>query len=164
MQKITLIVAKSKNNCIGNANKIPWHLSEDLKFFKSYTLNKPIVMGRLTWESLPVKPLPNRYNIVISSQKNYKIDGVKVFQDIKQVMESYKFFDEICIIGGQSIYEQTISLATDLRITQIDKFINGDKFFPDINLNEWICIDESKPFISAKGLHYKFEHFIRNIK
>lgn len=164
MQKITLIVAKSKNNCIGQNNQLPWHLPEDLKFFKEYTLNKPILMGRLTWESLPKKPLPYRDNIVISSQNNYNnIAGVKIFRDIELAINSYKFFEEICIIGGQSIYEQTISLATDLRVTQIDKVIYGDKFFPIIDMIKWICVD-SKLFISDGGLSCRFNHFIRKIK
>ena len=85
---INLIVAKASNDIIGKDNSLLWHLSEDLKYFKRITLGKTVLMGRKTWESLPFKPLKNRRNIVITSQKDYKAQGAEVFPDLEQALSA----------------------------------------------------------------------------
>ena len=104
---IKLICAISKNNVIGNENKLPWNISEDLKRFKELTSNNWIVMGRKTFDSIG-RPLPNRKNIVLSENKNLKIDSVEVFNTPEDVIESYKNNSDqkdLFIIGGTYIYE-----------------------------------------------------------
>ena len=129
--RIQLIWAQDKYGGIGKKGKLPWHVSDDLKNFKKITKNHTIIMGRLTWESLPFKPLPSRRNIVLSSRK---------FTDT----ESYTSTDEciknlhtdniqtIFVIGGSSIYKEFFELASDLHITLIDQQVDGiDCFFPN---------------------------------
>ena len=128
--KIQLIWAQDKIGGIGKNGKLPWHISEDLKNFKTITSNHPIIMGRLTWESLPLKPLPNRRNIVLSS-KNFK--DVECFNNIKKCIKTLKNdnVNSVFIIGGSSIYSEFLNIANDLHITLIHKNEPGiDCFFP----------------------------------
>ena len=126
-----MIWAQDQNGGIGKASKLPWHISEDLKNFKKTTLNNSIVMGRKTWDSLPIKPLPKRENIVISSSKS--IDGAhKIFNNtsdcIKYISSST---NPIFIIGGAMIYKEFFKYCSRLHITMIKKTVeNIDTFFP----------------------------------
>ena len=135
---ISIIVAMTNNRVIGKDNEMPWHLSDDLKNFKKLTLGKTIIMGRLTYDSIG-KPLPNRKNIVLSrSLKDKKVD---VLSNVEEALEAASAEEEVFIIGGQDIYLQTIKQATKLYITKIDSVIEGDKFFPNIDLSTWKIID-----------------------
>ena len=142
MSEITIIAGIAKNNVIGNKGELPWHISEDLKRFKQLTLRKPVIMGRVTYESI-LKflggPLPDRKNIVVTSNPNFKAEqGVIVANSINEAIEKAKEFgDNIFVIGGEKIYEQTLPLADKLEITKIWKDYDGDVFFPEINENEW---------------------------
>lgn len=137
---IALIASISKNNCIGRDNDLPWHIPEDLKFFKTKTTNTVVVMGRKTWESIPEKyrPLPNRTNVVITRQTDYVVqEGVHVFADVTEALEKFK--DEpIMIIGGGQMYAQTIDIADTLYITHVDQEIPVcHAFFPAIDPSVW---------------------------
>ena len=135
---ISLIVAVSKNNAIGKDNKLLFHIKEDLNFFKKTTLNKAIVMGRKTFESLP-GVLPSRKHIVITRDKDYKIDhpSVEVRYDLIEVLKEYKnSTKELFVIGGGEIYKQSIDsgLIDRMYITKVDEVIkDADTFFPDIS-------------------------------
>ena len=120
MQKITLVAAVGSNGCIGVGNDMPWHIPEDFAFFKAYTSNKPVVMGRKTWESLPKKPLPNRRNIVVSRQADYVATGAEIVPDLAAALALCNTVEEIILMGGAQIYNQALSLATDLRLTEVD--------------------------------------------
>ena len=134
MQKITLIAACAPDRCIGIGNAMPWHLPEDFAFFKSYTLGKPVIMGRKTWESLPKKPLPGRRNIVISRRPDYPADGAELAYGLKEAFALCTEAEEIIVMGGAQIYAQALPFATDLRITEVDvQVTNGDAFFPSIS-------------------------------
>lgn len=134
---ISLIVAVSKNNAIGKDNKLLFHIKEDLAFFKKTTLNKTMVMGRKTFESLP-GVLPSRKHIVITRDKNYKIDNpqVEIRHSLIDVLNEYKDSSkELFVIGGGEIYKQAIEsgLVDKIYITKVDKIVeNADTFFPDI--------------------------------
>ena len=142
---ISIIVAMTNNRVIGKDNEMPWHLSDDLKNFKKLTLGKTVIMGRLTYDSIG-KPLPNRKNIVLSrSLKDKKVD---VLSNVAEALEVTSAEEEVFIIGGQDIYSQTIKKATKLYITMIDSEIEGDKFFPNIDLSEWKIIDS---LVYSKG-------------
>lgn len=127
--KIVLIAAHDPNLVIGLNGELPWHYSEDLKFFKKNTLGHPIVMGRVVFEELNEKPLPGRENIVLSRSNTY--DHVKTFDEIGKALNYLKDNEKVFIIGGGNIYEQTLPLADELIITEIKKSYKGDTYFPD---------------------------------
>ncbi|ACL29963.1 type 3 dihydrofolate reductase [Buchnera aphidicola str. APS (Acyrthosiphon pisum)] len=130
---ISLIAAISKNLVIGYKNKIPWYLPEDLKWFKQKTINKNIIMGRLTWESIKKKPLPMRKNIVISSNE-IKQEGIIWADSISNAIISAQYNQEIMIIGGAKIYKEMLFYANKLYLTHIDIDIVGDAYFPEYKL------------------------------
>lgn len=140
--QLSIIVAASENNIIGQGNKLPWHLSEDLKFFKETTMGKPIVMGRKTYESIG-KPLPGRMNIVLSKKVGWRPDGVEVVSSISEalgVAESKAAadnVDELFVIGGEQIYTLALPLADRVYLTRVHLKIEGDAHFADLSDKEW---------------------------
>lgn len=144
---ISLIVAFDQNQLIGVNNRLPWHYKEDLKYFKETTTGHDILMGRLTFESILSygnKPLPNRHHIVLTKQMSYNHEQVTITDDLKQIINQYKESGELFVIGGRSIYEQTLPVADRLYITHIEATFEGDTYFPTIDWNEWRCIQEQK--------------------
>jgi len=136
---LSLIAAISENNCIGKDNSLPWNIPEDMKHFKDITTGHIVLMGRNTWESIPEKfrPLPNRKNIVITRDIKYMVpEGVEVYSSIDEALEKYKN-ENVFIIGGASIYKQTIDQADKLYITEVHQQVDGDAFFPEIDKNVW---------------------------
>ena len=135
---ISLIVAKGEQNQIGKNNSLPWKIKDDLKLFKKTTLNHTIIMGRKTFESIG-RPLPHRKNIVISNDKDYKSNGVEIFNNIEDVIKFTQTEEEIFICGGAEIYKYFLdnNLANRLYISEVACNLEGDKFFPSINLNDW---------------------------
>lgn len=134
---LTLIVAASENNAIGKDNALIWHLSDDLKRFKSLTSGHHIIMGRKTFESFP-KPLPNRTHIVITKQDDYQVpQGVLVANSIEKAIEMSKGDNQPFIIGGGEIYRQALPFVNTMEITRVHESFEGDTFFPEINMNEW---------------------------
>jgi dihydrofolate reductase len=135
---ISLIVAIAQNNAIGKDNDLLWHISEDLKYFKKTTNARTVLMGRKTWESLPFKPLKNRRNIVVSSQKDYQISGAELFSDTDKALEALKEEkDEMFCIGGASLYKALLPKADKLYITRVYKDFEADVFFPEIDEQIW---------------------------
>jgi dihydrofolate reductase len=140
--KISLIVAVSRNGAIGLNNQLPWYLPEDLKYFKSVTMGKPLIMGRKTFDSIG-RPLPGRANIVLTRDPQWTSDGVEVVQSVEQALLAGEIaceaadVDEIMVIGGEQIYRMTLDLADRIYLTQVDTDVEGDAFFPDIDLNNW---------------------------
>jgi dihydrofolate reductase len=137
---LSAIVAVSDNNAIGRDNQLPWHLPEDLKFFKRTTLGKPVLMGRKTFESLG-RPLPGRLNIVVSTQKNLVLpEGVLLFHNIDDAVArlEQENTEEAFIIGGGTIYEQTMSLLDRMYITQVHTTIlDAHAFYPHADHTHW---------------------------
>ncbi|MBO5844814.1 MAG: dihydrofolate reductase [Bacteroidales bacterium] len=156
---ISLIVAIAQNNAIGKDNDLLWHLSEDLKYFKKTTNERMVLMGRKTWESLPFKPLKNRRNIVVSSQKDYAIDGAELFESVDKVFESLQSeSDEVFCIGGASLYKALLPKADKLYITRVYKDFEADVFFPEIDENIWEVKRLSPMLYEAKAdLKFRFE-------
>lgn len=148
--KLSLIVAMSRNGVIGIDNQLPWHLPEDLKYFKSVTMGKPIIMGRKTYDSIG-RPLPGRTNIVITRDPSWQAEGVSVVQTLEaalslgQVACNAAGADEIMVIGGEQIYRMTLPAADRLYLTQVDAEVEGDAFFPDIDLDQWQQVSERAP-------------------
>ncbi|MDP3766003.1 MAG: type 3 dihydrofolate reductase [Nanoarchaeota archaeon] len=133
---ISLIAAIGKNNVIGKDNSLPWKLPEDMKRFKELTSGKPVVMGRKTFESIG-KPLPNRTNIVITKNKNYKAKGCIVVHSSDEALNAAKGNKEIMIIGGEQIFKEFLPIANKMYLTFIDADFDGDAYFPEYKKNEW---------------------------
>ena len=161
MTSLSLIVAMDENRLIGSNNKLPWHLPADLAFFKRTTLGKPIIMGRKTFESIG-KALPGRRNIVITRDAEFNAETCEVAHSIEAAMSLAYENDEVMLIGGASLYEQTIALATQLYITQIHHCFEGDNWFPEFSLNDW-KVDNRKDFDADHGnaYAYSFIKFVR---
>ncbi len=143
---ISIIVAKSNNHVIGIDNRLPWHLPADLQYFKSLTVDHPIVMGRKTYESIG-RPLPKRTNIVITRDPSFHVENVVTTHSIDEAIAycQEQDYDEVFIIGGDTIYRQTIDIADRLYITLVDVCIdNGTAFFPVINPVIWTLVSSTQ--------------------
>lgn len=134
--ELSVIVAIAKNHAIGKDNQLLWHISEDLKRFKTITMGAPILMGRKTYESIG-RPLPGRRNIVISLNCDLKISGCECVTSIDEAITSCKNEKEVFVIGGGEIYKQTLSLADKLYLTVVDYEYDADTFFPQLDMSQW---------------------------
>ncbi|MDO4224403.1 MAG: dihydrofolate reductase [Bergeyella zoohelcum] len=133
----TIVVAIGQNNEIGNDNQLLWHLPKDLKHFKELTSGNPVIMGRKTYESIG-KPLPNRTNIVVSRKNDWFEEGILIVGSLKEALKfAKKISEDIFIIGGGNIYEQTIDIADKLEVTLVEHTFPADTFFPKINESIW---------------------------
>ena len=142
---ISLIFAIDKNNLIGKGNDLPWNYSEDLKYFKSVTSGKTVLMGQATFESIYGrigKPLPNRNNIVATLDLDFKRDDVTIINDLISFLKQ-EHDEEIFIIGGKQIYTLSLPYADRLYITHIDKEYEGDVYFPTIDYSKYNKIKET---------------------
>lgn len=159
-QRITLIAAATANGCIGANNTLPWHIPEDFDFFKQYTLGKPVLMGRKTWDSLPRKPLPDRRNIVITRQADWQAPGAERANSLAAALAAVTDAAEVIIIGGAQIYAQALPLATDVRLTEVALNVAGDAFFPPLPPEQWqACSREART--SAQGTDFALVHYRR---
>ncbi|QDY40946.1 type 3 dihydrofolate reductase [Candidatus Pantoea soli] len=132
---ISLIAALAADRIIGMENAMPWNLPADLAWFKRNTLNKPVIMGRLTFESIG-RPLPGRLNIVVSSKPGTQA-GVTWVTSLEAAIEAAGEAEEIMVIGGGRIYAQMLARADRLYLTHIDAEVEGDTQFPDYEPDEW---------------------------
>jgi dihydrofolate reductase len=140
---ISCIVAKTKNNVIGKNNTMPWHISDDLKYFKKTTSGHTIILGKNNFESIG-RALPNRTNIILTRNQSFKCSGCIIMDSIEKALKyAYETGeDEVFIIGGGQIYDQTTVYWDKLYITEIDAELEGDVFFPSIDKSEWKLISE----------------------
>ncbi|TXF75186.1 dihydrofolate reductase [Chryseobacterium sp.] len=161
----TIVVAMGQNNEIGADNQLLWHLPKDLKYFKEMTTGHPIIMGRKTYESIG-KPLPNRTNIVISRKKDWFEEGILIVGSVKEALKFAKKIDEeVFIIGGGKIYEQTIDLVDRLAVTEVDATLAADVFFPKIDGKIWQKTEESCHEKDEKnGYNFCFQTYERKEK
>jgi len=158
---ITLIAAASENNALGKDNQLVWHLPDDFKRFKQITSGHYIIMGRKTFESFP-KPLPNRYHIIVTHQKNYKVENCIVVNSIEEALKVCPKNEEVFIIGGAEIYNQSINFADKIELTRVHAILEADAFFPEINLNDWKLIMEEKHVKDEKhNFDFTFQTFIK---
>lgn len=138
----TIVVAMGEKNEIGFENQLLWHLPKDLKHFKEITSGHPVIMGRKTYESIG-KPLPNRTNIVISRKTDWFEEGILIVGSIKEAVKFAKKIDEdIFIIGGGKIYEQTMEIVDKLEVTLVKVDLEADTFFPKIDSKVWKKTEE----------------------
>ncbi|WP_428067453.1 dihydrofolate reductase [Chryseobacterium gambrini] len=138
----TIVVAMGEKNEIGFENQLLWHLPKDLKHFKEITSGHPVIMGRKTYESIG-KPLPNRTNIVVSRKTDWFEEGILIVGSIKEAVKFAKKIDEdVFIIGGGKIYEQTMDIVDKLEVTLVKADLEADTFFPKIDPKIWKKTDE----------------------
>ncbi len=138
MSKISIIAAIDKNRAIGFENKLLFWLPNDLKRFKELTTGNTILMGRKTFESLPKGALPNRRNIVLSSNSSFACPGAELFRSIESALASCTEDEHIYVIGGEGIYRQTIDIADELCLTEIEAVADkADAYFPEIEPSIW---------------------------
>ncbi|WP_109080433.1 type 3 dihydrofolate reductase [Aggregatibacter aphrophilus] len=132
---LSLIVAMTQNRVIGKDNQMPWHLPADLAWFRQNTTGKPVIMGRKTFESIG-RPLPKRTNIVLSRQP-FEHDGVIWKDSLESAVDFVRDSEEIMLIGGGQLFNEYLSKADRLYLTEIQTKLDGDTFFPSMNWDEW---------------------------
>ncbi len=146
--KLSLIVARARNGVIGVDGNLPWRLSSDLKFFKSVTLGKPVLMGRVTWEGLPF-PLPGRPNLVLTRNLEYQEGRAEIFKDAKAMIgRGYELagelgVDEVMLIGGAKLYAALLKYCNRMYITDVDAELDGDAYFPEFAQRDWALVSET---------------------
>jgi dihydrofolate reductase len=154
MNTIQIVVAYSRNRCIGRNNTLPWRLPADLAHFKKVTLGNPIIMGRNTWESLG-RPLPGRPNLVISRTPGFQPEGATVWTSLEDALLACNDAGRICIIGGEQLFRAALPYASEIVATEIHADIEGDTFFPELNAGEWQETERlAQP--AENGLDYDF--------
>jgi dihydrofolate reductase len=136
MTNVTMIVAVGRNGVIGDGEKMPWHLSEDLKYFKRTTMGHPMIMGRRTFDSTGV--LPGRRHIVITRQPQWSHAGVETAHSVEEALALAGPADEVFVIGGGEIYRAAMPYAARLLVTEVDQSPEGSVTFPTVDPTEWV--------------------------
>ena len=143
--RIALIAAMSENGVIGNHNALPWHLPEELEYFREKTRDKPVIMGRKTFESIGSKPLPNRLNIILTHALHFTALDCKVVHSVEDALKAAgDYCEEIMVIGGAEIYEAFLSVASRIYLTVIHQIYAGDTVFPIVDWHTWKILSEEK--------------------
>lgn len=164
MRNTSIIVAVAESNAIGIKNQLLCHLPNDLKRFKRITSGHTVIMGKKTYESLPIKPLPKRVNIVISDNKNDCFQDCVMAYSIEEALSKCDKDTERFVIGGASIYKQFLPLADKLYLTKIHHRFEADVFFPEINFNEWTLIESEDHASDAEhSFSYSFLTYVRKM-
>jgi dihydrofolate reductase len=142
--RISIVVAVSRNRVIGRGNRIPWRLPRDLRHFRALTLGKPVIMGRLTYESIG-KPLDGRTNIVVTRDRDYAAPGCRVVGSFEEALDAARPAEEVMVIGGGEVYARALPAADRVYLTEVEAELEGDVFFPALPPAEW-CEAESEAF------------------
>lgn len=140
---LSIVVALTENNVIGNGNVLPWRMSDDLKRVKALTMGHHLIMGRKTYESIG-RPLPGRTTIIITRQKGFKAEGCIVVSSLKEAIQAAAHDSEAFVFGGGEIFHQALPLADRMYLTRIHTTISGDTHFPEIDSKEWKLIDQKE--------------------
>ena len=155
---LSIIVAVAQNNVIGCQNRLIWHISEDLKYFKNRTSGHAVIMGRKTFESIG-RPLPKRKNIIITNDTLYSAEGCVISHSLNDAIKAAQPDDEVFIIGGGSIYREALPIANRIYLTQIHKDYEGDTYFPELNREEWKEIERTD-FERGENFEYPFSFIV----
>ncbi len=164
---LAMIVAMAENRVIGRDNQLPWHLPNDLKYFKAVTMGKPIIMGRKTFESIG-KPLPGRSNIVVTRNPQFTAEGVRLAADVEQAVAIAQEIalaegiDEVMVIGGGQLYAELLPMVRRLYVTRVHAQVEGDAFFPELDWAQWQLTDREQ--YAAEGSNpyeYSFNTYRR---
>jgi len=155
MTTVSLILARADNGVIGDEGGLPWHLSDDLRRFKTLTMGKPIIMGRKTWDSLPKKPLPGRTNIVVSHDLSFTAAGAVVVHSFDDAVARADAPSEIMVIGGAQLFAAALPRANRIHLTEIHATPGGDTQLPAFDKKIWgETVRENH--VSPDGLAYSY--------
>ena len=159
--KINMIFARAANGVIGKDNAMPWHLPEDMAHFKQLTNGWPVIMGRKTWDSLPVKfrPLPGRVNVVITRQSSWQEDGALRAESLASALQACAAAEEIWVIGGAQVYAQALALAHRIEVTEVAGDFDGDAHAPTLG-PEWEA-SAREDHVSKTGLAFSFVSYLK---
>ncbi len=139
---ISMIFAMDRNRTIGQDNKLPWHLPADLKYFKKVTSGSTVIMGRRTYESIG-RPLPNRHNIVLTTDRTYVAEGCEVIHDVEAIQSYASAQEEVFVIGGAGLFSLLLPYASKMHITWINEAFEGDTVLPEWDSKEWKLVSET---------------------
>ena len=154
---VALVAAVARGGVIGRDNTIPWRIPEDVAHFKALTTGHPVVMGRRTWSSLPVRfrPLPNRRNVVVTRNPGWRDDGAERAASLDEALELLRGEPRIFVIGGAEVYAAALPLADELLLTELDADVEGDTFFPPFDGDEFDEVSR-EPHVSTDGTPFAF--------
>lgn len=158
---ISFIWAEDKNHLIGNKGKLPWHLPDDLKFFKETTMNHTIIMGRKTFDSFPNGPLPNRENIVLTRNKSFVYPNVEKINSIDEL--NFDENKEYFILGGAEIFELFKDLVDKLYVTKIDSEFTGDTYMINLDWNNFKLVSKKEGLVNENNpWPHEYQIYTRN--
>ncbi len=147
---ISIIVAMDNKGVIGLKGDLPWRLSADLKHFKAITMGKPLIMGRKTYESIG-RPLPGRKNIVVTHSEDFKAEGCEVVHSLEDAFQTAGDVEEVMIMGGSGIYDQSLERAHRLYLTEVHADVAGDVYFPPFAKYQWKELDRKEHSADEKN-------------
>ncbi|MFN3353123.1 MAG: dihydrofolate reductase [Brevundimonas sp.] len=156
---VVQVVARGRNGVIGRDGDLPWRLRSDLQRFKAITIGKPCIMGRATWQSLPLKPLPGRLNVVLTRDESFEAKGALVVHTLADALGIAREqaredgVDEVCVIGGAQIFETTLPKAKRLYITEVDAAPDGDVTFPPFDETAFVEVSSEAHPAGEKDDH-----------
>jgi dihydrofolate reductase len=156
--RIALVVAAAENGVIGRGNRLPWHLPADLKHFKAVTMGKPMLMGRKTFESIGTA-LPGRRSLVLTHDAQYAKAGAERVASLEEALALANDAEELAVIGGAEVFRLSLPRAERIYFTRVHASVAGDTRFPDINWNEWHCIERSAHPVDEKN-QYAMTFFV----
>ena len=159
LPQLVLVVARARNGVIGRDGDLPWRLRSDLQRFKALTLGKPCIMGRRTWDSLPLKPLPGRLNLVLSRDESFEARGAVVCTTLDEAVEIAREtaeedgVGEVCVIGGVALFERALPRAKRLYLTEVGAEPEGDVLFPAFDEADWVEVSSEAHPAGEKDDH-----------
>ena len=159
LPRLALVVARARNGVIGKDGGLPWRLRSDLQRFKAVTMGKPCIMGRRTWESLPLKPLPGRLNLVLSKDESFTAKGALVCTTLDEAVEIAREtaqedgVDEICVIGGTALFAMALPRAKRLYLTEVEAEPEGEAVFPAFDEGAWVEVSSEAVSAGEKDDH-----------
>lgn len=145
----SLVVAVARNGVIGRDNRLPWRLPDDLAYFKRVTMGHPVIMGRRTHESIG-KPLPGRKNIVVTHNAAYEAPGCIVVHSLADAWRAAEGAEEACVVGGTSLFEETLPTADVIHLTEVEADVEGDTYFPPFDRSAWSESEVSRHAADAR--------------
>ncbi len=156
---LALVVARARNGVIGKDGGLPWRLRSDLQRFKAVTMGKPCIMGRRTWDSLPLKPLPGRLNLVLTKDESFEAKGAVVCTTLDEAVEIAREqamddgVDEVCVIGGTALFDMALPRAKRLYLTEVEAEPEGDAVFPAFDEGAWVEVSSEAVAAGEKDDH-----------
>lgn len=162
MSIISLVIAIADNGVIGKDGRLPWRIPEDMRRFKALTIGKPCIMGRRTWDSLPRKPLPERLNIVVTRDGNFRADGAVVVHSLDEALLRAGDDTEVCVIGGVEIYKAALPRVGRIHLTEVHSDVEGDTHMAPFDRTHW-RETAREDHATADGLRYSYVTLERRV-